>query len=113
MGQPTAFLELPRLNEVSEDKSQRIRHFREFVLPLAEPEAKKQGARCMDCGIPYCMTGCPLHNLIPDWNDLVSRDRWREALERRRDVVDAHGQEREDECAARVRRRVAHRARLR
>lgn len=82
MGQPTAFLELPRLSEVSEDKSQRIRHFREFVLPLAEPEAKKQGARCMDCGIPYCMTGCPLHNLIPDWNDLVYHSDWRAALDR-------------------------------
>jgi glutamate synthase (NADPH/NADH) small chain len=80
MGKPTGFLELPRLSETSEDRSHRISHFREFVLPLAENDAAQQGARCMDCGIPYCMTGCPLNNLIPDWNDLVYQGDWKNAL---------------------------------
>ncbi|HMP16168.1 MAG TPA: glutamate synthase subunit beta [Gemmatales bacterium] len=82
MGKPTAFLELPRLSEPQESKTERVRHFREFVLPLVEPDAQHQGARCMDCGIPYCMTGCPLHNLIPDWNDLVYQADWKNALDR-------------------------------
>lgn len=81
MGKPTGFLELPRLSEKSEEKSLRITHFREFVLPLVEQDAAHQGARCMDCGIPYCMTGCPLHNLIPDWNDLVYQSDWKAALD--------------------------------
>jgi len=81
MGKPTGFLELPRLSEPSEERTQRIKHFREFVLPLAEEDAQHQGARCMDCGIPYCMTGCPLHNLIPDWNDLVYQSDWKAALD--------------------------------
>lgn len=81
MGKPTGFLELPRLSEKSEEKTLRIKHFREFVLPLVEQDAAHQGARCMDCGIPYCMTGCPLHNLIPDWNDLVYQSDWKVALD--------------------------------
>ncbi len=80
MGKPTGFLELPRLSETSEDRSHRISHFCEFVLPLAENDAAQQGARCMDCGIPYCMSGCPLNNLIPDWNDLVYQGDWKNAL---------------------------------
>lgn len=82
MGKPTGFLELPRLSESAEDRTQRISHFREFVLPLAEQEATQQGARCMDCGIPYCQPGCPLNNLIPDWNDLVYQGDWKAALDR-------------------------------
>ena len=57
------------------------RHYREFVLALTDDEAAKQGARCMDCGIPFCQTGCPVNNIIPDWNDLVYRQQWREALD--------------------------------
>lgn len=81
MGKPTGFLELPRQSEPTEERTQRVKHFREFVLPLAEQDAKQQGARCMDCGIPYCMTGCPLNNLIPDWNDLVYQSDWKAALD--------------------------------
>jgi glutamate synthase (NADPH/NADH) small chain len=59
----------------------RIQHFREFVIPLSEEEVRKQGARCMDCGIPYCHQGCPINNIIPDWNDLVYQGNWQEAIE--------------------------------
>jgi glutamate synthase (NADPH/NADH) small chain len=59
----------------------RIQHYREFVIPLTEEEVGRQGARCMDCGIPYCHQGCPVNNIIPDWNDLVYQGNWREALE--------------------------------
>jgi glutamate synthase (NADPH/NADH) small chain len=60
--------------------AERIRFYREFELPLAEAEVSKQGARCMDCGIPFCQSGCPVNNIIPDWNDLVYRGRWKEAI---------------------------------
>jgi glutamate synthase (NADPH/NADH) small chain len=60
--------------------SERVRHFREFVIPLSEKETRDQAARCMDCGIPYCHNGCPVNNQIPDWNDLVYRDDWEEAI---------------------------------
>ena len=59
----------------------RVRHFDEFLIPLDESTLRQQGARCMDCGIPFCHTGCPVNNIIPDWNDLVYRDQWREAAE--------------------------------
>ncbi|GAB6067862.1 glutamate synthase subunit beta [Methylothermus subterraneus] len=81
MGKPTGFLEIPRRDRGYAPVSDRIQHFREFVLPLTEEEVSEQGARCMDCGIPYCHHGCPVNNLIPDWNDLVYRNRWREAIE--------------------------------
>ena len=58
-----------------------MRNYREFILALKDDEASKQGARCMDCGIPFCQTGCPVNNIIPDWNDLVYRQQWREALD--------------------------------
>src|SRR5260370_7599963 len=61
------------------EASDRIRHYREFVLPLSEEATRNQAARCMNCGIPYCHTGCPVNNQIPDWNDLVHRGDWREA----------------------------------
>jgi glutamate synthase (NADPH/NADH) small chain len=71
MGKVTGFLEYERLQETSEAKEQRVQHYREFVAHLTEKEASIQGARCMDCGIPFCMTGCPINNIIPDWNDPV------------------------------------------
>ncbi|MCX8048717.1 MAG: glutamate synthase subunit beta [Methylohalobius sp.] len=80
MGKPTGFLEIPRRDRGYTPVADRIQHFREFVLPLSEKEVSEQGARCMDCGIPYCHNGCPINNLIPDWNDLVYRNRWREAI---------------------------------
>ena len=81
MGKITGFLELQRIPEAAEPANERVRHYREFVLALTDDEAAKQGARCMDCGIPFCQTGCPIHNVIPDWNDLVYRHQWRRALE--------------------------------
>ncbi len=81
MGKPTGFLELQRLSETYEPVAQRLTHYREFVFALSDDDAVKQGARCMDCGIPYCNNGCPVNNVIPDWNDLVYRGRFREAIE--------------------------------
>ncbi len=81
MGKVTGFLELERIEETYEAPPARTQHHREFVLRLKDDEAKKQGARCMDCGIPFCMQGCPVNNIIPDWNDLVYRGQWREALD--------------------------------
>jgi glutamate synthase (NADPH) small chain len=81
MGKVTGFLEFQRLSEISEPKDARVKHYREFVGHLADQEASTQGARCMDCGIPFCMTGCPVNNIIPDWNDLVFKGNWKQALE--------------------------------
>jgi glutamate synthase (NADPH/NADH) small chain len=81
MGKVTGFLEYQRLEEAAEDKAARKQHYREFVHHLTEREASIQGARCMDCGVPFCMNGCPVNNIIPDWNDLVFRQDWRGALD--------------------------------
>ena len=81
MGKVTGFLEYQRLQEASEDKDSRKKHYREFVLHLSDDEAKIQGARCMDCGIPFCMSGCPVNNIIPDFNDLVYRQDWKAAID--------------------------------
>jgi len=81
MGKPTGFLDIPRQDRAYGPVSERISHYREFVIPLQEEDIRQQGARCMDCGIPFCHQGCPVSNLIPDWNDLVYRGRWREALD--------------------------------
>jgi glutamate synthase (NADPH/NADH) small chain len=79
MGKITGFLEYEREDRHYEPVAERVKHWREFVRPLPEAENKKQAARCMDCGIPYCHTGCPVNNQIPDWNDLVYRGNWQEA----------------------------------
>src|SRR5215210_3042245 len=79
MGKITGFLEFERHDRHYEPIEKRIRHWREFVLPLPEEEKKAQAARCMDCGIPYCHSACPVNNQIPDWNDLVYRSDWHEA----------------------------------
>ena len=81
MGKITGFLELEREEEQYEAPGSRKRHYREFVMRLADEAAGKQGARCMDCGIPFCNSGCPVNNIIPDWNDLVYRGNYREALD--------------------------------
>ena len=81
MGLPTGFLEIERKDRPYEKVDKRLKSWKEFVLPLPPAEVSKQGARCMDCGIPFCHNGCPVNNLIPDWNELVRRDRWQEALE--------------------------------
>ena len=79
MGKVTGFLEIDRVDRRYATASDRIRHYGEFVLPLSEETTRDQAARCMNCGIPYCHTGCPVNNQIPDWNDLVYRGDWREA----------------------------------
>ncbi len=79
MGKITGFLEYERSDRRYEPVESRIKHWHEFVLPLPENETRTQAARCMDCGIPYCHTGCPVNNQIPDWNDLVYRGDWEEA----------------------------------
>ncbi|HXF65410.1 MAG TPA: glutamate synthase subunit beta, partial [Burkholderiales bacterium] len=81
MGKITGFLEYRRVHEPHEEPERRKRHFREFIARLSDEEARIQGARCMDCGIPFCMSGCPIHNIIPDWNDLVYRQDWKTAIE--------------------------------
>ena len=91
MGKPTGFMDYKRELPLAEAPAERVRHWREFHAHAAEPMLQKQGARCMDCGIPFCHTGallegmasgCPIHNLIPEWNDLVYKGLWREALDR-------------------------------
>jgi glutamate synthase (NADPH/NADH) small chain len=81
MGKITGFMELERIKEAVLPVEERIRNYREFILTLKDDEAAKQGARCMDCGIPFCQSGCPINNIIPDWNDLVYRHEWRQALD--------------------------------
>ena len=82
MGKVTGFLEIDRQTAKYQPASDRIRHFREFTIRMSDQEVQKQAARCMDCGIPYCHgpTGCPVHNQIPDWNDLVYNGNWEEAI---------------------------------
>jgi len=82
MGKVTGFLEIKRETPKRRPVAERIHDWKEVYLPFEAEKLQKQGARCMDCGIPFCHQGCPLGNLIPDWNDLVYRDRWREALDR-------------------------------
>jgi glutamate synthase (NADPH/NADH) small chain len=81
MGKPTGFMEIKRVDESASPVEERIRHYHEFVHPLSEEGIRQQGARCMDCGIPFCHSGCPVNNIIPDWNDLVYKGRWQDALE--------------------------------
>ncbi len=91
MGKPTGFTDFSRQLPLDRDPALRVLDWNEFHEHLSPGELRKQGARCMDCGVPFChtgdlmanmATGCPVNNLIPEWNDLVYRDRWREALDR-------------------------------
>ncbi|MFN9572008.1 MAG: glutamate synthase subunit beta, partial [Betaproteobacteria bacterium] len=81
MGKVTGFLEFARLEEAAEAPQSRKKHWKEFVVHLTDEQASVQGARCMDCGIPFCNSGCPVNNVIPDFNDLVYRQDWKNALE--------------------------------
>ena len=81
MGKVTGFLEFERLTEAAEQVETRVKHYREFVMHLSDQQAAQQGARCMDCGIPFCQNGCPVNNIIPDWNDLVYRGDWKNAID--------------------------------
>ncbi len=80
MGKPTGFMEHTRELPARRPIAERVNDFREVYQDFPEQKLRLQGARCMDCGVPFCHTGCPLNNVIPDWNDLVYRDRWREAI---------------------------------
>ncbi|HEY0562857.1 MAG TPA: glutamate synthase subunit beta [Methylophilus sp.] len=81
MGKVTGFMEFERLAEANLPVPDRVKNYKEFVLHLTDDQAKQQGARCMDCGIPFCTTGCPVNNIIPDWNDLVYQQDWRSAID--------------------------------
>src|SRR5579883_135206 len=81
MGKPTGFLEFQRHDRPYLKVKERVRSWKEFVQPLPDGEVAQQGARCMDCGVPFCHQGCPVNNMIPDWNNLVYRDDWRRAIE--------------------------------
>jgi glutamate synthase (NADPH/NADH) small chain len=80
MGKPTGFIEYERTERSYAPAGDRVQHFREFVIPLPDNELSQQGARCMDCGIPFCHQGCPVNNIIPDWNDHVYHSNWKDAL---------------------------------
>ncbi|HUT41181.1 MAG TPA: glutamate synthase subunit beta [Gammaproteobacteria bacterium] len=80
MGKPTGFIEYERLDRSYAPAGDRVQHYREFVISLPDNELSQQGARCMDCGIPFCHQGCPVNNIIPDWNDHVYHGNWEEAL---------------------------------
>jgi len=82
MGKPTGFIEIQRKKHPTRPVDERVHDWREVYLPSPTSDLMEQGARCMDCGIPFCHQGCPLGNLIPDWNDLVYRDKWRAAIDR-------------------------------
>src|SRR5271154_1662645 len=82
MGDIKGFMKYDRQDYKKEEIARRIKNFKEFTLLPAKKELGNQGARCMDCGVPFCQSGCPIGNIIPDWNDLVYRDRWQDAIER-------------------------------
>jgi len=77
MGELGAFLKSQRAKTLERPPEERVRDHREFVTTLPLVQLQEQGARCMECGVPFCHSGCPVNNLIPDWNDLVYRDKWR------------------------------------
>ena len=83
MGKPTGFKEYKRAEMKKDEAAERVKHFKEFEHPFSKEDAKVQGARCMDCGIPFCHgdTGCPVQNYIPEWNDLIYKGHWKEALD--------------------------------
>ena len=81
MGKPTGFIQYARRDRRYQPSADRIVHYDEFIIPLSPHELTEQGARCMDCGIPFCHQGCPVNNLIPDWNDLVYKGDWQAAIE--------------------------------
>ncbi len=82
MGELGAFLKIHRVGFDKRDPDERVHDYKQYFEIQPDEELRRQGARCMDCGIPFCHEGCPLGNLIPEWNDLVYRDDWREAIER-------------------------------
>ena len=82
MGKITGFMEIKRETPSRRPVKERLQDWREYDLKMPEDKLRAQGARCMDCGIPFCHKGCPLGNIIPDWNDLIYRGRWKDAIDR-------------------------------
>ena len=82
MGNPTGFLEIARVTPERRPVAERLLDWKEVYKDFPEDKLKSQASRCMDCGVPFCHQGCPLGNIIPDWNDLVYRERWQEAIAR-------------------------------
>ena len=82
MGDPNGFIKLQRATAKSRPIEERLKNYREFVDNLSDEQASQQGSRCMDCGIPFCQTGCPVNNIIPDWNDLTFNNNWKMGKER-------------------------------
>ncbi len=82
MGDVKGFLKFDRKDFFKQSVQERLKHWKEFSIKLSNEELRQQGGRCMDCGVPFCQSGCPIGNIIPDWNDLVYNDRWEEAIER-------------------------------
>src|SRR3989344_4608621 len=82
MGDVKGFMKYGRKDFSKQPADERVKHWKEFYLEMPEDELQKQGARCMDCGVPFCQSGCPIGNIIPDWNDLLYRDNWADAIER-------------------------------
>src|SRR5688500_12072815 len=82
MGDPTGFLKVERQDRIYRPAEERVQHYKEFVIDRDPAVSRAQASRCMDCGIPFCHSGCPVNNLIPDWNDLVHREEWEAAIER-------------------------------
>ena len=80
MGKLRGFLEFDRVDESQVSPKKRVKNYNEFTIPPSAGELKKQGGRCMDCGVPFCHSGCPLGNLIPDFNDAVYKNDWKKAL---------------------------------
>ncbi len=80
MGKPTGFLEFPRQDRTYAPAADRVTHYDEFIIPLSTEVITQQAARCMDCGIPFCHNGCPVNNIIPDWNDLIYKGEWQQAM---------------------------------
>ena len=80
MGKSTGFIEFRRVNEISLPVAERLQNYKEFIPRLTDEQSAGEGARCMDCGIPFCTTSYPVNNVIPDWNDLVYRNNWEQAL---------------------------------
>ena len=82
MGEITGFMKYDRKDFEKQPVDERLKHWKEFNKEMSVEDIRTQGARCMDCGVPFCQSGCPINNIIPDWNDLIYRDHWKEAIER-------------------------------
>ena len=90
MGKATGFIEIQRQKQPYRPVAERLHDWYEVYLPYADADLRSQASRCMDCGVPFCHSGCPVNNIIPDWNDLVYRDHWRDAIDRLHTTAESH-----------------------